>query len=44
MELDIIANSKKDLIEYAMKSQIPVPLEKTDEPPYSMDANLLHTS
>ena len=36
--------SRKDLIEYAMKSQIPVPLEKTDEPPYSMDANLLHTS
>tara|TARA_B100000963_G_scaffold298542_1_gene270291 strand:- start:141 stop:1343 length:1203 start_codon:yes stop_codon:yes gene_type:complete len=36
--------SRKDLIEYAKKSQISVPLENTDEPPYSMDANLLHTS
>ena len=36
--------SRKDLIEYAKKSQIPVPHYKTDEPPYSMDANLLHTS
>ncbi len=36
--------SRKDLIEYAKKSQIPIPQNKTDEPPYSMDANLLHTS
>ncbi len=36
--------SRKDLIEYAKKSQIPVPQYKTNEPPYSMDANLLHTS
>ena len=36
--------SRKDLIEYAKKSQISVSLENSDEPPYSMDANLLHTS
>ena len=36
--------SRKDLIGYAKKSQIPVSLENTDDPPYSMDANLLHTS
>ena len=36
--------SRKDLIDYAKKSQIPFPYDKTDEPPYSMDANLLHTS
>ena len=36
--------SRKDLIEYAKKSQISVSLENTDDPPYSMDANLLHTS
>ena len=36
--------SRKDLIEYAKKSQISVSPEKSDEPPYSMDANLLHTS
>ena len=36
--------SRKDLIEYAKKSQISVSPENSDEPPYSMDANLLHTS
>ena len=36
--------SRKDLIEYAKKSQISVSPENTDDPPYSMDANLLHTS
>ncbi len=36
--------SRKDLIDYAQKLQIPIPQEKIDEPPYSMDANLLHTS
>ena len=36
--------SRKDLIEYAKKSQISVLSENTDDPPYSMDANLLHTS
>ena len=34
--------SRKDLIEYAKKSQISVSPENSDEPPYSMDANLLH--
>ena len=36
--------SRKDLIEYAKKSQISVSPENSDEPPYSMYANLLHTS
>ncbi len=36
--------SRKDLIEYAKKSQISVSPDNSDEPPYSMDANLLHTS
>ena len=36
--------SRKDLIEYAKKSQISVSPENSDDPPYSMDANLLHTS
>ena len=36
--------SRKDLIEYAKKSQISVSPHNSDEPPYSMDANLLHTS
>ena len=36
--------SRKDLIEYAKKSQISVSPENSNEPPYSMDANLLHTS
>ncbi len=36
--------SRNDLIEYAKKHKITVPKDKFDEPPYSMDANILHTS
>ncbi len=36
--------SRNDLLKYARKCEIPIPQEKRDEPPYSMDANLLHTS
>ena len=36
--------SRNDLIEYAKKYKITVPKDKFDEPPYSMDANILHTS
>ncbi len=36
--------SRKDLISYAQKSKIPIPQKKLEDPPYSMDANLLHTS
>ncbi len=36
--------SRNDLLRYAKESGIPIPSEKKDEPPYSMDANLLHTS
>ena len=36
--------SRNDLLEYASKNQIPVPKDKVDEAPYSMDANLLHVS
>ncbi len=36
--------SRKDLIEYAEKNQITVPKDKIGEPPFSTDANLLHTS
>ncbi|QXK91968.1 argininosuccinate synthase [Neoehrlichia mikurensis] len=36
--------SRTDLIQYAKKYNIEVPLGKIDEPPYSIDANLLHTS
>ena len=34
----------KHLLEYASKNQIPVPKDKINEAPYSMDANLLHVS
>ncbi len=37
-------NSRTKLIEYANKHKIDVPEGKENEPPYSMDANLLHTS
>jgi argininosuccinate synthase len=37
-------NSRTKLIEYAEKHQIPIPKGKRGEPPYSMDANLLHIS
>ena len=36
--------SRNDLLEYASKNQIPVPKDKVNEAPYSMDANLLHVS
>jgi len=36
--------SRTKLIEYAEAHQIPVPRDKRGEAPYSMDANLLHTS
>ena len=36
--------SRNDLIEYAEKNQINVPKDKMGEPPFSTDANLLHTS
>ena len=36
--------SRNDLLEYAKKNQIPVPKNKINEAPYSMDANLLHVS
>lgn len=37
-------NSRTKLIEYAEKHQIPVAKDKRGESPYSVDANLLHTS
>jgi argininosuccinate synthase len=37
-------NSRTKLIEYAEARQVPVPKGKRGEPPYSMDANLLHIS
>ena len=37
-------NSRNSLLEYAKKNKIEVPMDKLDSPPYSMDANLLHTS
>ncbi|GLQ54449.1 argininosuccinate synthase [Devosia nitrariae] len=36
--------SRTKLIEYAEKNQIPVPRDKRGEAPFSVDANLLHTS
>jgi argininosuccinate synthase len=41
-EWDLTSRTK--LIEYAEAHQIPVPRDKRGEAPYSMDANLLHTS
>lgn len=37
-------NSRSKLIEYAQLHQIPVAKDKMGEAPYSVDANLLHTS
>ena len=37
-------NSREKLINYAYKNNIPVPGSKKKDPPYSMDANLLHIS
>lgn len=36
--------SRTRLIEYAEKHQVPVPKDKRGEAPFSVDANLLHTS
>ncbi len=36
--------SREQLLNYAMKNQIEIPKDKLNEAPYSMDANLLHTS
>ena len=36
--------SRTDLIEFAQKHQIPVPKDKEGEAPFSVDANLLHSS
>ncbi len=36
--------SRNDLIDYARKNQIEVAKDKIGEPPFSTDANLLHTS
>ncbi|GFR42884.1 hypothetical protein Agub_g3876 [Astrephomene gubernaculifera] len=41
-EWDLLSRTK--LIEYAEKNGIPVPSSKRGEPPFSMDANLLHIS
>jgi len=37
-------NSRTDLINFAEKHGIPVPTDKRGESPFSVDANLLHTS
>src|ERR1700748_1084535 len=37
-------NSRTKLIEYAEQHQIPIPKDKRGDAPYSMDANLLHSS
>ena len=37
-------NSRTELINFAEKYQIPIPKDKRGEPPFSTDANLLHTS
>ncbi len=37
-------NSRTRLLDYAEKHQIPIAGDKRGEPPYSIDANLLHTS
>jgi argininosuccinate synthase len=37
-------NSRETLIAYAEQHQIPVPKDKRGEEPFSVDANLLHTS
>ena len=37
-------NSRTKLLAYAEENGIPVPMSKRNEPPFSMDANLLHIS
>lgn len=41
-EWDLVSRTK--LIEFAELNQIPIPKDKRGEAPYSVDANLLHTS
>ena len=41
-EWDLTSRTK--LIDFAEKNQIPIPKDKRGEAPYSVDANLLHTS
>tara|TARA_B100000674_G_scaffold435691_1_gene395437 strand:- start:30 stop:1211 length:1182 start_codon:yes stop_codon:yes gene_type:complete len=41
-EWDLLSRTK--LMEYAKEKNIPIPGKKRNEPPYSMDANLLHVS
>ncbi len=41
-EWDLVSRQK--LIEYAEQNQIPIPRDKRGEAPFSVDANLLHTS
>jgi argininosuccinate synthase len=36
--------SRQDLLRYALQNNISIPKNKLNDPPYSMDANLLHTS
>ena len=36
--------SRTDLMNYCQKHQIPMPASKAEEPPFSMDENLLHIS
>ena len=37
-------SSRKELVNFALQHQIPIPKDKKGEPPFSTDANLLHTS
>lgn len=37
-------DSREKLLDYARRHDIPIELDKQDEPPYSTDANLLHIS
>ena len=37
-------SSRKELVNFAQKYQIPIPKDKKGETPFSTDANLLHTS
>ena len=37
-------SSRTDLMNYCIKHQIPMPASKAEEPPFSMDENLLHIS
>jgi len=37
-------NSRQELLDFAKKYQIQIPKDKVGEPPFSTDANILHTS